>query len=107
MYAIIAAIIVRRLNILTDGSCVNNARKNTGKRRTRHNQTSNDTMKTGKWIICVPKLYRYEGWLFEVLSYCGPWPLKKDLELRKKAGRKFFKMYERFKKEKNKARFEA
>ena len=107
MFAIIAAIIVRRLNVLTDGSCANNARKNTGKRRTRHNQTGDDTMKTGKWIICMPKLYRYDGWLFEVHSYFGAWPLKKDLDTRKRAGRKFFKMYERFKNEKNKAQFEA
>ena len=47
------------------------------------------------------------GWLFEVHSYFGPWPLKKDLDTRKRAGRKFFKMYERFQKEKNKAQFEA
>ena len=64
-------------------------------------------MKKYKVFICMPKLYKYEGWLFEVHSYCGPWPLKKDLSPRERAGRKFFKMYERFKKEKNKARFEA
>ena len=47
------------------------------------------------------------GWLFEVHSYFGPWPLKKDLDLRKRAGRKFFKMYERFEKEPSKERFET
>jgi len=64
-------------------------------------------MKKYKVFICMPKLYQYEGWLFEVHSYCGPWPLKKDLDLRKRAGRKFFKMYERFEKEPSKERFET
>ena len=46
--------------------------------------------------ICGPRLYEYGGWFFEE-SYCGgPWPLRKDGELRKRAGRKFWKMWKHF-----------
>lgn len=38
--------------------------------------------------ICGPKIYKYSGWVFE-FGHCGPWPLKKDGELRKCMGRKF------------------
>lgn len=47
-------------------------------------------------IICGPRLYEFEGWFFEFQPYCGPWPLKKDGELRKRAGRKFYAMIGRF-----------
>jgi hypothetical protein len=40
-------------------------------------------------IICGPKLYEYAGWFFE-FGHCGPWPLKKDGDPRKRAGRKFY-----------------
>ena len=46
--------------------------------------------------ICGPRLYEFEGWFFEVHSFCGPWPLKKDGDLRKRAGRKFWAMWKRF-----------
>ena len=45
--------------------------------------------------MCGPRIYEFEGWLFEY-GYHGPWPLKKDFELRKCAGRKFWKMYDKF-----------
>lgn len=45
---------------------------------------------------CSSPLYEFEGWLFEWHHYCGPWPLRKDLELRARAGRKFWAMYDRF-----------
>ena len=41
-------------------------------------------------FMCGPRLYKYAGWFFE-FGYCGPWPLKKDGELMKRAGRKFYK----------------
>lgn len=44
----------------------------------------------GHGFLCGPKVYEFNGWLFEWHSYCGPWPLKKDGEPRKRAGRKFF-----------------
>ena len=47
-------------------------------------------------FLCGPKLYRYDGLFFEVHSYCGPHPLKADGELKKQAGRKFWKMVEQF-----------
>lgn len=47
-------------------------------------------------FICGPSLYKFEGWFFELHSYCGPWPLCKDGELRKRAGRVFWKVWERF-----------
>jgi hypothetical protein len=41
-------------------------------------------------FICSARIYKYNGWVFE-FGYCGPWPLKKDGELRKRMGRKFLK----------------
>lgn len=41
-------------------------------------------------FVCGPRLYVYKGWLFE-FGYT-PWPLKKDGELRKRAGRTFYRM---------------
>ena len=41
-------------------------------------------------IICSASSYRYNGWEFEYKYMFGPWPLKKDGELRKRAGSKFF-----------------
>lgn len=49
-------------------------------------------------FMCGPRIYKFEGWFFEVHKWCGPWPLKKDGELRQRAGKKFFGMYERFNK---------
>ena len=46
--------------------------------------------------LCCPHLYQYAGWLFEVHSYCGPWPCKRNGELRARAGRVFYAVYERF-----------
>ena len=44
-------------------------------------------------IICAPKIYEYRGWTWEHSMYSGPWPLRKDGELRKCAGRKFWKVW--------------
>ena len=41
-------------------------------------------------FMCGPRIYQYGKWLFE-FGYCGPWPLRKDGELRKRMGRKFLK----------------
>ncbi len=49
-------------------------------------------------IVCTTRVYKYKNWLFEIHNYCGPWPLKKDYELRKRAGKQFFKMYSEFNK---------
>lgn len=47
--------------------------------------------------LCGPRLYEFEGWFFEDAKFTGgPWPLKKDGELRKCAGRKFYSIYRRF-----------
>jgi len=46
--------------------------------------------------ICSHPMYEFEGWIFECGYMSGPWPLRKDLEPRKRAGRKFWKMFERF-----------
>ena len=42
--------------------------------------------------------YEFEGWRFEWNRNqpYGPWPCKKDLEPRKRAGRKFYEMFSRF-----------
>ncbi len=47
-------------------------------------------------FICGPRLYEYQGWFFEVHANCGPWPLKKDGDPRKRAGFGFYKMYDGF-----------
>jgi hypothetical protein len=44
-------------------------------------------------IVCSPRAYEFKGWLFEVSSYSGPWPLRNDGERRKRAGRKFWAMW--------------
>ena len=41
-------------------------------------------------FLCGPRIYNYAGWTFEVSGYNGPWPLRKDGELRKRAVRKFY-----------------
>ena len=46
-------------------------------------------------FICGPRIYEYEGWIFEHGHYIC-WPLKKDGEPRKRAGRKFYDMVGRF-----------
>jgi len=43
-------------------------------------------------------MYRYDGWFFEWQSYGGPWPLRNDGELRKRAGREFWRMIDCFQK---------
>lgn len=43
-----------------------------------------------KGILCSSSAYTYKGWIFEIHSYLGPWPLKKDGDPRKRAGKKFW-----------------
>jgi hypothetical protein len=46
----------------------------------------------------MPVFYKYDGWKFEYSRNkpFGPWPVKNDLEQKKKAGKKFYAMFERF-----------
>ena len=44
-------------------------------------------------FICSSPVYEYKGWIFEVPGWSGPWPLRKDGELRARAGRKFWKVW--------------
>ena len=46
--------------------------------------------------VCGPRVYRYEDTLFEVHSYCGPWPLRKDGAPKAHAPNAFWAMWERF-----------
>ena len=46
-------------------------------------------------FICGPRIYEYEGWIFEHGHYIC-WPLKNDGEPRKRAGDKFYAMLDRF-----------
>ena len=56
----------------------------------------------GNAIVCGPKVYEYDGWLFEVHSYCGPWPLRKsDYEPRENAGKRFWDMVSKWEKLQN------
>lgn len=47
-------------------------------------------------IFCSNSQYLYKGCYFEFHSYCGPWPLKKNGDPRKYAGKKFWSMWEEF-----------
>jgi len=40
-------------------------------------------------FVCGPRIYKFNGWVFDY-GHTGCWPLKKDLEPRKRAGRKFY-----------------
>jgi hypothetical protein len=50
--------------------------------------------------LCSAPLYqyRYEGkvWTFEYQLYLGPWPVRKDGELYKRASKTFYQMFEAF-----------
>ena len=48
--------------------------------------------------ITYTRFYRFDGWIFEWHRNkpFGPWPVKKDLEPRKRAGDKFYAMFTRF-----------
>ena len=48
--------------------------------------------------ISMPTFYEFEGWIFEYSRSkpFGPWPCKKDLEPRARAGMKFYEMFLRF-----------
>ena len=45
--------------------------------------------------VCGPRIYKFDGWLFEY-HQTSVWPLKKDGEPRKRAGRRFYAMLDRF-----------
>ena len=55
-------------------------------------------MKTAIIHITITKIYSFDGWLFEYdrNKPFGPWPVNKDWLPRKRAGRKFWAMFERF-----------
>ncbi len=46
--------------------------------------------------LCTVPVYEYKGWSFEFHSYLGPWPLKKDGNPRKCAGKKFWDIFDEF-----------
>lgn len=48
--------------------------------------------------ITFQPIYKFEGWIFEYYRTkpFPPWPLKVDGEPRKRAGKKFWDMFERF-----------
>jgi len=46
-----------------------------------------------KNFICGLRIYRYKGWMFEVRPTSGPWPLKKNGSLRKRASMAFYKIF--------------
>ena len=47
-------------------------------------------------FICSNPLYEYDGWRFEFGMMTGPWPIRKDGEVYKRAGKKFYDMFERW-----------
>jgi hypothetical protein len=47
-------------------------------------------------FVCYVPVYEYKGWMFEMSMRSGPWPLRKNGELRRRAGRKFFAVASEF-----------
>jgi hypothetical protein len=46
--------------------------------------------------ICAARTYHYNGWDFEYPPSSGPWPVKRDGELYKRCGKKFYNDLEGF-----------
>lgn len=48
--------------------------------------------------VSFARFYEFDGWLFDWNRNkpFGPWPCKKNLEPRKRAGRKFYDAFQRF-----------
>ena len=44
-------------------------------------------------IVCSSPAYHFLGWTFEIAPGVGPWPLRKDGELRARAGLVFWRVY--------------
>jgi hypothetical protein len=60
----------------------------------RRTKTMPETKRAG--YFCGPSVYEWGGFEFEVHSYFGPWPHRKDGELRKNIPKGFWDMWERF-----------
>lgn len=43
-------------------------------------------------IVCLPNIYRYKGFTFEMHKWMGPCKLKKDFEPAARMGMKFYKV---------------
>ena len=63
--------------------------------------------KTTHGFLCSPRIYEYEGWVFEFGQMGEPWPLNKTGEPAKRAGRTFYKMIDRFCEEPDREKFRA
>jgi hypothetical protein len=46
--------------------------------------------------LCGPRIYEYKGVEFEVHSYCGPCPLRKDGSPKVRIPKTFWPLYEEF-----------
>jgi hypothetical protein len=55
--------------------------------------------------LCSPRLYEYRGWFFEYSASIGPWPLHRDGEPRKRAGRRFWQVVRAFDAEPERERY--
>lgn len=44
-------------------------------------------------FLCSPRIYTFKGWTFEINAASGPWPLRKNGELRARAGMKFWRLF--------------
>ena len=59
-------------------------------------------------FICSAPVYEYEGWTFNYGMACGLWPVtKRYWEPYKRAGKKFYDMFERFMQEEDQDQFRA
>ena len=47
-------------------------------------------------FVCGPSVYEWGGFTFEVHSYFGPWPLRKDGEPMARASKRFWEAMSKF-----------
>lgn len=47
-------------------------------------------------FICSSNQYFFDGWYFEYHKFCGPWPLNKNGDQKKRAGKKFWMVWDKF-----------
>lgn len=47
-------------------------------------------------FLCSARIYEFDGQTFEFNEYTGPWPIRKDGERYKRAGKKFYDLFDQW-----------
>ena len=61
-----------------------------------HSERTVKKMNKLKGFMCSSPRYKYDGWFFEYRPRAGPCPLTKEGEPRKRVGKKFYDLFDRF-----------